>query len=289
MTPKGHGASTPPNDDDLGIDPKSAVPWFPHSRTVPFVLVRVSDQHAKSWARNLGPVVRRSYVSDDTVNQRVDATGYDAQTIIAAKLPDAGSTMAGDFGEIIVSLYQVTRELPAIAIGPRKLRLKQDRTKPAPYSDVVHFVVPLWPSSSTLDVLLCSEVKTKSTNGDSDPITSAIADSSKDRTSRLARTLVWLRERALSESLGDVTIKHLERFINATSHPAATKHFRAVAVICGSLVDGELRNAPTAPNATCTLVVISVPDLHTTYTSVFEAAKKAVPAVTIVAPAASRK
>lgn len=263
--------------DELGFDFVRAAPWFPHDREEPYVLVRVSDEHAKSWADSLGLAVRRCYVSDSIVNARATEVGVDKTEIIAARMPDPGATMAGDFGEILVYLYQGARELPVEAFGPKKWRLKQDRTKPAPHSDVVHFVLPSWPEPSANDVLLCSEVKTKSTNGDSTPIQSAIDDSAKDRTSRLARTLVWLKERALLEPLGDVQIAHLDRFIKATDHPPATKRYRAVAVVCRSLVDEELKNAPTAASPEYTVVVIAVPDLKQTYSAVFEAAKKALP------------
>ncbi len=262
---------------DLGFDFSRAAPWFPHTQDAPYVLIRVSDAHAKTWADALGVAVRRCYVSDAIIDERAKATGAKKEDIIAARLPDAGSTMAGDFGEILVYFYQAAGELPGDAFGPKKWRLKQDRTKPAPHSDVVHFVLPAWPSSSANDLLLCSEVKTKSTDGASTPITSAIEDSSKDRTSRLGRTLVWLRERALLEPLGDVQLAHLDRFINATDHPAAVKRFRAVAVICSSLVDGELADAPKVASPDYSVVIISVPELRETYSKVFESARKAVP------------
>lgn len=261
--------------DDLGFDFTRAAPWFPHSKEKPYVLVRVSDEHAKSWADALGLTVRRCYVSDSIVTAKAKEHSVEKTEIVAARLPDAGATMAGDFGEILVYLYQGAKD--STSFGPKKWRLKQDRTKPAPHSDVLHFVLPTWPKASDEDVLFCSEVKTKSTNGDSTPIQSAIDDSAKDRTSRLARTLVWLRERALVESLGDVQIAHLDRFINATDHPAAKKQFRAVAVICKSLVDHELKHAPKKAVPEYTVVVIAVPDLKETYSAVFEAAKKAVP------------
>jgi len=213
--------------DDLDFDFSRAAPWFPHAQEQPYVLVRVSDEHAKSWADTLRLAVRRCYVSDSLVTAKATEHSVDQSEIIAARMPDPGATMAGDFGEILVYLYQSARELPVEALGAKKWRLKQDRTKPAPHSDVVHFVLPSWPTPSDKDVLLCSEVKTKSTDGDSTPIQSAIADSAKDRTSRLARTLVWLKERALLEPLGDVEIAHLDRFIKATDHPPATKRFRS--------------------------------------------------------------
>ena len=270
--------------DDLGFDILRTLAWFHHNKEAPYVLVRVSDEHAKSWADALGVAVRRCYVSDSIVEERAKATGVSKAEIIAARLPDAGSTMAGDFGEILVYFYQAAKAHPGAALGPKKWRLKQDRTKPAPHSDVVQFVLPSWPTPSDKDLLLCSEVKTKSTNGNSSPIRSAIEDSAKDRTSRLARTLVWLRERALLEPLGDIQLVHLDRFINATEHPPATKRFRAVAVICSSLVDGELVDAPRDVSSDYSVVVIAVPDLHKTYTAVFEAARTSAPVVTAPAP-----
>ena len=118
----------------------------------------------------LGVAVRRCYVSDIVVKERAEATGASEEELIKAKLPDAGSTMSGDFGEILVDFYQAAKTLPKAAIGPRKWRLKQDRTKPAPYSDVVHFVLPSWPSPGPDDLLLCSEVKSKATAGNFAPI-----------------------------------------------------------------------------------------------------------------------
>ena len=40
----------------------------------------------------------------------------------------------------------------------------------------------------------------------------------------------------MGEDLGDVKVEHLDRFINATDHPPASKRFCAVAVVCSSPV-----------------------------------------------------
>lgn len=256
---------------DLGIDTATLAPWFANEHVSPYVLVRVPDEHTAAWADVLGVPVRRCYIDDALLDERAAATGRSKSELVAAKLPDRGSTMAGDFGEILVFLYHATVEPGVEIIGPKKWRLKQDRTKPAPYSDVVHFVLPHWPEASSEDRILCSEVKTKSTNGDSTPISSAIADCEKDRTSRLAKTLIWLKERALHEDLGSTTIAHLERFTKATDHPEAQKRFRAVAVVCASLVDHELADAPEEESTDHTVVVIAVPDLKQRYEDVFDA------------------
>ena len=260
--------------DELGIDIGQIISWFPHVQDAPYVLVRVSEDQVRIWSDALGVPVRRCYITDAILEDRAAKLNVPKAEVLAAKLPDPGATMAGDFGEILVYFYQASKEYPHVAFGPKKWRLKQDRTKPAPLSDVIHFVLPSWPTPSEQDLLLCSEVKTKSTNGASTPIKAAIEDSVKDRTGRLVRTLVWLKERALAEDIGNMTIAHLDRFIKASDHPRATKRFRAVAVICDSLVEQELSDAPVTLPKGYSVVVISVPDLKKTYTRIYEAAHK---------------
>lgn len=157
---------------DLGLNASQLLPWFTHQQDTPYVLIRVSGEHVAEWDRVLAAPVRRCYVADVDLDRQATRT----------------------------------RRPNTPIIGPKKWRLKQDRTKPAPYSDVVHFVMPSWPQSSEQDYVLCSEVKTKSTPGQSSPVAAAIADCEKDRTSRLAKTLVWLKERSLHEDLGTTSI-----------------------------------------------------------------------------------
>jgi len=263
---------TPVSSDDLGFEINRALPWFAHAQDEPYVLIRVSEEHARTWVNELGIPLRRCFITDAVIEKRAAELGVSEAQIVAARLPDPGATMAGDFGEILVYFYQAARVYPQVAIGPKKWRLKQDRTKPAPHSDVVQFVLPSWPKAGLHDKLFCSEVKTKSTAGNFAPIAAAIEGSATDRTSRLARTLVWLRERALLEDLGDVTVEQLERFINTSDHPAATKRFRAVAIICSNLLEGELGDAPTQRPDDYEVVVISVPELHKVYNDIFRAA-----------------
>jgi Cap4 SAVED domain len=262
--------------DELGVDIQIIINCFPHTHFVTYDLVRVSNEHARMWADDLKVAIRRCYVTDAALDSNARRLGVHPTQILSAKLPDAGSTMAGDFGEIVTYLYHVVRENPKRVFGPKKWRLKQDRTKPAPHSDVVQFVLPMWPLASQEDVLLCSEVKTKSTAGASAPISSAIEDCAKDRTSRLARTLVWLRERAMGEDLGAVNTEQLNRFINAIDYPPAKKCFYAVAIICSTLLDSELVDAPLKASAEYSLIIITIPDLKTIYTSVFESVHRSV-------------
>lgn len=264
--------------DELGFDFNHALEWFEHQQNQPFALVRLTVEQVDQLISATSFAVRRCYITDQTLTNSSAASGLSVLQVLASRLPDPGSTMAGDFGEILGYFYQSTQALPKFAIGTKKWRLKQDRTKPAPKSDVVHFLMPNRPQASSEDSILCAEVKVKSTAGTSTPIASAIEDSVKDQTSRLASTLVWLRERAITDpdQLGDVDIQLLNRFIDLIDHPPISKRFHAIAVICESLAGQELMAAPDTESEDFKLLVIVVPNLKQTYESVFNALSNSV-------------
>ena len=233
----------------------------------------IPAESASVIADQLSVAVRRCYVSDAVLDARAHAAGRPRADILAARLPDRGSTMAGDFGEILTSIFQAAREHPNELFDAKKWRLKQDRTMPAPKSDVVQMVLPYWPLSSAEDRLICSEVKTKSTHGGSTPVADAIRDSRKDSDGRLIKTLEWLKERALDTGLTTVTIEMLDRFIEAIDHPQASLEFSAVAVLCASLdLESELRDVALPSRTERAVVILTVPDLKTYYEDVFQRA-----------------
>ena len=91
---------------DLGVDLALVRSWFPHLQETPYILIRVSPEHAQTWASTLKVPVRRCYVTDQVLLESAERSGVSQTEIIAAKLPDPGSTMSGDFGEIVTYLCQ---------------------------------------------------------------------------------------------------------------------------------------------------------------------------------------
>lgn len=257
---------------ELEVDLEAFGDLFVTIQSDPFTLVEIDAEQAAALAGQLGVPVRRCYIGDRVLRERMAKTGSSAQALIGAKLPDRGSTMAGDFGEILTALFQAAREHPGEVFDPKKWRLKQDRTKPAPGSDVVQLILPHWPTPSDEDRVICSEVKTKSTRGRSKPVAAAIEDSKKDSSRRFVKTLNWLKERALDTGLSTVSTEHLDRFIRAVDYPPAQREFRAVAVISATLVEAELEGVEAPPAGERSLVVLSVPDLKANYESVYDAA-----------------
>jgi hypothetical protein len=264
--------------DDLGVSFHAAAGWFSAKKMPSYIFVDVAPIHAAALPATLGTAIRRCYISDDKVSTQ--AVHYPPATkVIAAALPDPGSVMSGEFGEILTYLYQGSTTLPTAAIGLRRWHLKQDRNKAAPYSDVVHLVLPSWPIPSAMDTVLCSEVKAKSTKSKFEPIKKAIEGCETDRISRLAGTLVWLRERAITGATEGASVAQLTRFIEPAGLPPTIKKFQAVAVVCDSLVAAEVAKAPMTPSPDYEVVVISVPELKKTYEAAYITAMSAVPSV----------
>lgn len=255
---------------DLGLDPESFIGVLTSSQQSDYVLIRMSAGFATKLSPGLGIAFRRCYVTDSAIDQRATETGATRREIVEVKLPDRGSVMAGDFGEILTSLVQAVEDHQSEVLDPRKWRLKNDRTKAAPRSDVVQFILPEWPEASSDDRLICSEVKTKSTASSQSPILQAITDSEKDSDGRLVKTLVWLRERALDTGLETVSVGQLDRFIKAVDYPAAIHEFRAVAVVCADLIESELEDIELPDLEDRALMVLVVPDLKATYESVYD-------------------
>ncbi|RNM12225.1 DUF1837 domain-containing protein [Nocardioides pocheonensis] len=254
---------------ELGLDLAEVRSFFIETLNDPYVVVMILDDKTAAWSELLGVPARRCYIADATLQAIVDDKKLPFETVVEAVLPDKGSVMAGDYGEIVGAIY-LASTITGDVLEPKMWRLKSRRTRASEGSDIVQFQLPQWPVPSDQDVVLCAEVKTKSTNGSSTPVADAIADSRKDRESRLAKTLLWLKERAILGHLGTVQLDHIERFVKATDHPQATYEFRAVVVLSSELVDAELAGVTVPHLGECTLVVISVPDLKANYEKLFE-------------------
>jgi hypothetical protein len=254
----------------LGLDLGVFAASLAEIHDTPFVLIRADASQCEQWAELLGVPARRCYISDARLAARASEAKVDASEIAAAMIPDPGSVMSGDFGEILAAFYLAARSLPAVAIDPLRWRYKADRRKSAPYSDVVQILLPTWPQASPQDRILCAEVKAKATSSSFDPIEAARTGSALDRRGRLVNTLQWLKDKALTDGSDTIEVAQLSRFIQAIDYPAATWEFCAVAVIDASLVDDEVAKMSTDDDAAeCTLIVISVPELKRRYTELF--------------------
>jgi len=257
---------------DFGVDLPTWARVFGFVDETTHRRVVMSQVHMSAVSDTLGIAIRRSYISDEQVRKRQVETGHTAATIVASKLPDPGSTMSGDFGEILTAILQASREHPTTVLDSKKWRLKPDRNKPVQGADVVQMVFSDWPRHSAEDRLICCEVKTKATSGSSQPLRTALEDSRKDSDGRIAKTLVWLREKSIDPGLGSISHDQISRFINTTDEPLAHRDFHAVVVLSEDLVDAETLGISDYDISGRTLTVVSVPDLKQTYEEAYQIA-----------------
>jgi hypothetical protein len=210
------------------------------------------------------------YVRDGWIGTRVQETGQPASTLLASKLPDRGSVMSGDFGEILTLHFLGSQQQVDVELV-KKWRHKQDRTKAAPHSDVIVIYRESPTEASANDFIISAEAKQKATAGAFAPIAKALEGVEKDRTGRLARTIAWLHEKALDS--GDATeIRLIDRFRDPVTN-AFGKQFKAVAIIDRELLDGELTKVlDTVVHPSVQLVVLAVSDLKDAYETVFQRA-----------------
>lgn len=230
----------------------------------------LNSQHIEALKGYLASALPECYVTHKHLKCRAEETGLDISEILTNKLPGRGSVMSGDFGEIL-TLFFLNSECKARTVPIKKWRYKQDRTKAAPHSDVVILYRKHNKKKvSKEDFVVCAEAKQKATNSAFDPIGSAIDGYQKDRNGRLARTLVWLKEKAIDIEEKDF-IDYIKRFTDLTK-VEYSKYFKATAIIDLNLLDDELTHEIDVPeqNEDFEVIVLGIPDLKQFYETVFD-------------------
>lgn len=213
------------------------------------------------------------YASVQELKQRSKETGLPTAELLANKFPDKGSVMSGDFGEIL-TLFFVSSEKEEATTLIKKWRYKQDRRKAAPHSDVIIFYKENGKKASERDFVICAEAKQKATKSKFNPLEKAIEGFSADSTGRLARTLSWLREKAIDQESNE-SIHFLNRFtIDLTVK--YRKYFKAVAVVDRTLLNDEINQKIDLPkqDESFEVVVLGVSDLKKLYEAAFSRAMK---------------
>lgn len=214
------------------------------------------------------------YITKKQIKSRVEATGLTPSEILANKLPDPGNVMSGDFGEIF-TLYYLKSETKAPVKLIKKWRYKQDRKKAAPHSDVILLHRESEEKATPQDFVICAEVKQKSTKSTFCPISDALEGFHSDKTGRLARTLTWLKEKAIDgENSGQ--IQFIKRFTDAEGLSVEySKQFKAVAVIDRSLLDAEVIKKIDLPDQdeSFEVLVFGIDELKKLYEKIFQRAQ----------------
>lgn len=229
----------------------------------------LSDEKLTHLENFLSKSIPDCYISKTDLVARMSATGLSAAEILQNKLPDKGSVMAGDFGEIFTLFYLESEKKESLK-KIKKWRFKQDRNKAAPHSDVVILYRESASQHSKNDFVICAEAKLKSTVSQFSPIEKSIEGYCSDKTGRLARTLVWLREKAIDHGSAE-EIANITRFTGDNLNTGYKKLYKAVAIVDRNYMNDELKKSLDLPPQTeeFEVIVIGIKDLKNQYENSF--------------------
>ena len=94
----------------------------------------------------------------------------------------------------------------------------------------------------------------------------------EDYTSRLAKTLVWLRTKAVKENKPQV-VQYINRFINSVEpeNGEYTKHYKAIALVDRDFLDEELaKELEVVDMDNFKIIVLAFDGLRELYESVYD-------------------
>jgi len=254
---------------------KNIVSWFSeHQKPDGSVEVRahiLDDDKSSQLIEFMSHVIPDCYISGSDLTNRMNETGLSASEILQNKLPDTGNVMSGDFGEVLTLFYLGSERNEDIK-KIKKWRFKQDRKKATPHSDVIILYRKFSDRPSKMDFVICAESKAKATGSDSKPIENAIKGYDADKTGRLARTLIWLKEKAIDHGNAD-DIEFITRF-NDDRLMEYKKSYRAVAIIDRNYIDAELVKPIELPdqNDEFEIIVLGIDNLKDLYEQIFSKA-----------------
>lgn len=228
---------------------------------------------------------REAYIKEAKLVQIINDYGTNRRDEIDERLPKEPFVVAGDFGEILA--YYLVKEIwqTDATFFPMKWRLKDKKDAASPYTDVIVF--KLDPSgASTQDAMYSFEIKLRSkmeygsyteTTGykagkKRSVFVDAILDADKDRVSRAAESILYLRTRCKDLNLTP-EYNMIVRFTKPYCSVRFKKHYSAVAIVDSSDKAKHISRIPADLFKTYSKVkrvfFVPVNDLQNLYESVF--------------------
>lgn len=191
--------------------------------------------------KKLPSYYRQCYLLDTDIQRKMNALEKRAEEILSVYLPDPGKTMSGEFAEILSYQLILDQHSDFPLFGPKKWLWKTDRNEPMKKTDVIFFGKKNSSNPSDDDLVIASEIKSKATAGDFNPIQDGVDGSKDDYIKRLAITLSWLQEHYIKTD-ETKSLQEIERFIEAVKprYGPYKKIFKTIAVIDSELIQDEM-------------------------------------------------
>lgn len=254
------------------------------------VLYIFDDSKTANFVKECLIPFRRAYLSDEKLDKIEAKKQNSRKDIINRRLPDPGEVMSGDFGEILTYYMATELWLPNAYYKPLKWRFKNDFKKASPKTDVVLFqLVNDVNHPDANDTLITYEAKAHATpiagkygthtqkpaitykdGKDRCTFVDAVFDADKDRASRSAESIIYLKNIA-EDTDDDDFMDVLKRFEQGYTVPYNTLH-NAVAIIESTDIDNQISRMPKDLMTTFPGIILycmPIKNLKTVYESIF--------------------
>lgn len=191
-----------------------------------YLIFQIKKENIDDFKTSLPEKFRDCYIPRDKLKSSIKNLEMKSEEILKSYIPDLKNVMSGEFGEIL-TYYLLISNSPDSIVGPKKWLWKDDKNKAIQKTDVILFHKT---ETSSNDYIISAEVKSKATkNAAYNPTENAIAGVIDDSISRLSKTLVWLREKAIKEEKQD-TMDFINRYLKISEFGTYSKKFKAVVV-----------------------------------------------------------
>jgi len=239
---------------------------FDKSKTSDFIIYSLKENEWDAFVNKLPGDFRLCYISDNKLNDRATKASLTASDFLEKYVvPSEPTIKSGDFGELL-SFFAVRENFEKkgiILIAPRKWRWKDNKDLAAPGVDSVLFHIVNPKKLTDKDLLVTIESKMKAVKSKKHRIQEAIDHASKDKLSRLSKTLIWFEEKYAK--LGkEKPRKMVQRFNDPATYGNFRKQHKAIVILDSTLEAGE--TALSVVNAHGIIaIVFSIKELKRAY------------------------
>lgn len=231
----------------------------------------LKEEERESFVDSFLKYYQSCYICSDKLKGLTDK-GINKKEVFESIFPTRGNIQSGDFGEILSNF--IIEQIEVDSVGVKKWRWKESKDSPVHKIDLVLTGIENIDKPSPSDKLILGEVKAKATDLKYSQVKNAIDDIKKENVARVARTIIWAREKYILD--GEVElVKRLDRFIKSTEEAYGeyeTKLY-AVGVIDKEFVESDLLTGKESieNRGDINLFVVSINKLKETYQDIYKA------------------
>ena len=239
---------------------------FDRINTANHILYRLKEGE---WGNLIGKLhvdFRKCYITDKALDELSKERGITkSDFLLKYIIPDEPVIKSGDFGEMLCYhvLIENFEDKGLLLFAPKKWRWKDNRNVAAPGADAIFFHVSNPKKPTKKDILVTVESKMKAVKSKKHRIQDAIEGATKDKKTRMAKTLSWLEEKYARHGAEEKR-KLIERFKDPASFGDFQKQFKAIALM-DSDFEADETGKPITNTENVTVIVFSIDELQKAY------------------------